>query len=83
MIDWHLIVSCRPIRKLLVSINQSSYLIYFGLNLFYRAKSIKWKQVYKIEENTFADFDLFDFSSFIFKKLALSLNETTFQNKRF
>ena len=27
----------------------------------------------KIKETTFADFDLFDFSSFILKKLALSL----------
>ena len=29
MIDCHLIVSGHPIRKLLVSINQSSYIIYF------------------------------------------------------
>ena len=42
------------------------------------------KQIYawnKIEETTLADFDLFNFSSFIFKKLVLSLKKTTFQKK--
>ena len=34
-----------------------------------------------MEETTFAEFDLFDFSSFIFKKLAPSLKKTTLQKK--
>ena len=38
IIDWHLIVSCHSIRKLLALINQSSYLIYFCCNVFNRAK---------------------------------------------
>ena len=54
MIDlhWHSIVFCHPIRKLLVSINQSSYLIYSYYNLFDRAKEIKIRN--KIEETTFS-----------------------------
>ena len=42
------------------------------------------KQIYtgnKIKETTSADLDLFNFSSFIFKKLVLSLKKTTFQKK--
>ena len=35
----------------------------------------------KIEDTTFADFDLFDFSSFIFKNLALSLKKAALQKK--
>ena len=78
IIDWHLIVSCHSIRKLLALINQSSYLIYFCCNLFNRAKWNKyiWNN---IQEITFSDFDFFNFSSFIFKKLAVSLKNTTFQ----
>ena len=40
MIDWnwHLIVSYHSVRKLLISINQSSYPIYSAYNFFNRAK---------------------------------------------
>ena len=35
----------------------------------------------KIEETAFAEFDMFDFSSFVFKKLALSLKKKPFRKK--
>ena len=35
----------------------------------------------KIEETTFAEFDMFDFSSFVFKKLVLSLKKTALPKK--
>ena len=54
---------CHPVRKLLVSINQSPHLIYSVYNIFSRSKVSR-----NIKEMTFADLDLFSFSSFIFKE---------------
>ena len=66
----------RPIRKLLVSSNQSSYLICFCYNYFDRAKETN---MYEIEETTFADTDLFYFSSIIFKNITASLKKQLFR----
>ena len=66
-IDIQLFI-CHPVRKLLVLINQSSYLIYFCYNFFHRAKEINTKIQNKIEDTIFACSDLFYFSSFISKK---------------
>ena len=57
MIDWQW-------WYLLVSVNQSSYLIYVYYIFFQRAKKI-WN---KIEVTKFADIDLLYFSNFISKK---------------
>ena len=57
---------CHPTRKLLVSINQSSYLIYFCYNFFDSAYETN---IYEIKSRNYvADIDSFYFSSFIFKK---------------
>ena len=56
---------CHAIRQLLVSISQSSYLIYFNYNFFDRAKETYMK---KTEETTLADIDLLYFPSFFKKK---------------
>ena len=66
-IDIQLFI-CHPVRKLLVLINQSSYLIYFCYNFVHRAKEINTKIRNKIEDTIFACSDLFYFSSFISKK---------------
>ena len=59
-----------PVRKLLVPINQSSYLICFCYNFFDIAKETNmYEHRNKIEETTFAYIYLFYFSSFIFKKI--------------
>ena len=65
---------CHAIRQLLVSISQSSYLIYFNYNFFDRAKETYMK---KAEETTLADIDLLYFPSFFKKKQTISLQKTT------
>ena len=74
-IDIQLFI-CHPVRKLLVLINQSSYLIYFCYNFFDRAKEINTKIRNKIEDTIFACSDLFYFSSFISKKKTTAATAT-------
>ena len=71
---------CHPTRKLLVLINQSFYFIYFWYNFFDWAKQTNTYEN-KIEEITFADIDLFYFSSFIFKKNYCFIEEENLQKK--
>ena len=77
MIDWHLIVSFHPIRRLLVSINQSSYLIYFVRTFLTKLNQTNgniyiWN---KIEETTFTEFDLLDILVFFFQKSVTLIEE--------
>ena len=80
-IDIQLFLRCL-IRKLLVPINQSLYLIYFfAIILTELKKQICMKK--KIEETAFVDTDLFYFSSIIFKKIRLRYKKQPFRIKMF
>ena len=85
MIDWksHSIVSW-PIKKLLVQINQSSYLISFCHNFFNRAKETNMYEIksWRIRSQIpYADTDLFCFSSIIFKNITVLLKKQLFRKK--
>ena len=63
-----------PIRKLLIPINQSSYLICCCRNFFDRAKKTN---MYEIKSSRLrSQTDLFYFSSFIFEKVTVSLKKS-------
>ena len=71
MIDWHLIVSCHPVRKILVSINQSLIKFNFGYNFFNRAKS------------NHSDYDQTNGNKYVWNKIALSLKKTIPRKKSY
>ena len=85
MIDWNLHSTVSwPIKKLLVQINQSSYLICFCHNFFNRAKETN---IYEIKSRRvrsqipYANTDLLYFSSIVFKNITVSLKRATLQQK--
>ena len=80
MIDWywHFLVSLHPIRKLLVSINQSSYLIYFCYSFLTVPMN---KNLYEIKSRSLRSqiFICFVFLVFFSKKITVLFNRITLQ----
>ena len=77
-IDWHWrSIASSPFRILIVLTN---HLIWFtSVTMFLTDRKKQTRS--KIDETTFAEIDLLYFSSFIFKKITVSLRKTNLQKK--
>ena len=71
---------CHPVRKVLVPINQSCYLICFCYNFFNRAKGTNMYEI-NLRRLSFAGADLCYFSSIIFKNITVFLRKATLSKK--